>query len=198
VENVKFEISISMRDTRRILVIKSHNSPLSDATSELVARLAPEEYKIVPSIEEVTVLVGTDTKKAPPKTQEERLRSAMEDWGNLERRVYNALSWNIRRHPELFTGEWRVLYCPHGNATITSMVVALLTGIFGQAPEIVNQLSHMGELVPVVDLPLIDLEKVRQSGRKLRDLGDQILRDREQAGRPATHARGMIEGKEMV
>jgi len=195
--SVKFEIEIQMRDTRRILIIKSHNSPISDTTSELVGKMAPSHlYKVVPAIEEVTVLIGTDTKKAPPKSPEERLQAAMEDWGNLERRVYNSLSWNIRRHPGLFTGEWRVLYCPHGNSTISAMVIAMLTGIFGQAPEIINQISHMGELVPVAGLPLIDLEKMRQSGRKLRDLGDQVLQDRESGGKPATFARGGNIGEE--
>ena len=192
---IKFEISIPMRDTRRILVVKSHNNSLSDSTSELIARMAPSGYNIVPAIEEVTLLIGTDVKKAPPKSPEERLQHAMEDWGNLERRVYNSISWNIRRRPELFSGEWRVLYAPHGNATIAAMVIAQLTGIFGQAPEILHQLSHMGELVPVVGLPLIDLEKVRQSGRKLRDLGDQILQESGPAGKAR---RGMMETKEVL
>lgn len=188
---MKFQIDISMKDTRRILIVKSHNSPLSDATSELVAKMAPSGYNVIPAIEEVTLLVGTDTKKVPPSTPEERLQAAMEDWSNLERRVYNAISWNIRRYPELFSGEWRVLYCPHGNATIASLVVGMLTGIFGQAPEILHQISHMGGLVPVTGLPLVDLEKARQSGRKLRDLGDQILQDK-----PATRARGGTIGEE--
>lgn len=186
---MKFEIDIPMKDTRRILIVKSHNSPLSDATSELVARLAPAGYSVIPAIEEVTLLVGTDTKKNPPATPEERLQSAMEDWSNLERRVYNAISWNVRRRPDLFSGEWRVLYCPHGNATIANLVVGMLTGIFGQAPEILHQISHMGSLVPVVGLPLVDLEKARQSGRKLRDLGDEIL---QQETKPATLARGKM------
>lgn len=194
-ETVTFEITVSLKDTRRVLVVKSHNMPLSDPTSEVVARVAPADlYNVVPPIEEVTVLVGTDTKRVTYKTIEEKLRAAMADFADIDRRVYNSLSWNIRRKPECFTGDWRVIYVPHGNTTIGIMVVCALQGIFGRLPEIMNQVSNCGELIPVAEQPLIDLEKVKQSGRKLREIADMQLRDNEH--RATSARRGMISGEE--
>jgi len=195
-EYLTFEIKVSTRDTRRVLIVKSHNQPLSDATSEVIAKLAPADlYKVCPPIEEATVLVGTDTKRCTYKNVEEKIRAAMADFSDMDRRVYNSLSWNIRRRPELWAGDWRVIYVPHGNTTIGIMVVCALQGIFGRLPELVNQISHAGELLPVAELPLIDLDKVKQSGRKLRDLADNLLRDQEDH-RPASKGRDMMKAEE--
>jgi hypothetical protein len=196
-EFLTFEIKVSTRDTRRILIVKSHNQPLSDATSEVIAKLAPSDlYRVVTPIEEATVLVGTDTKRCTYKNVEEKIRAAMADFSDMDRRVYNSLSWNIRRKPELWAGDWRVIYIPHGNTTIGVMVVCALQGIFGRLPELVNQISHAGELIPVAELPLIDLDKVKQSGRKLRDLADNLLREQEESPRPANRGRDIMKSEE--
>lgn len=178
---VKFEVEVCLKDTRRILLVKSHSGQPSMATSQMIVSLAPvDEYKILPPIEDVQILIAQEKTRGQSRTPEERVQAAVKDFGqDLRTRVYNAIMWHLRRRPDLFEADWRVLYFPHGDARIALMVTHALYGIFGQWPEIVNQIPLNGELIINPEMPLIDLDECRYMGRKLRDRRDELLRQQQ-------------------
>ena len=188
--DLSLTLTYKFEDSRPVVVLKSHSGTFSETTTSFLATLHDAGGHKVIEIKELLLLVTQETTRGQALTPQERFHALSRDFGtSLWTRVFNSISWNVRRNPELFNGDYQVIYAPHGDSRIADMVSEALLGLTGSRPKFLNQIPLNGELVVDPELPLIDLDIAYHGGRKLRDIRDQALQAKQRGfAAPVHHA----------
>lgn len=154
-------------DYRPITLIKSHSDELSMETCELLTAMAPEPLVI----HEIDLPIREHLHRGTVRTREDKFEALVEDWAEIDRRVYNSMRWLVQHHSGALDKSHRIILIPYGNPIIQSLVMDGFRGYVGREPELLMLVEHNGRLIPNPKRPLIDPGVMYYNGRgKLRQI----------------------------